>query len=76
MRGPRILIERRNTTSLEKAKMYMKEKGYEDHIIELEQSRATVSMAAEALGVEEGMIAKTKYSGARSLEHNSMTCLE
>ena len=45
--------------SLEKAKIYLKEKGYEDHIIELEQSSATVSMAAEALGVEEGMIAKT-----------------
>lgn len=45
--------------SLEKAKIYLKEKGYEDHIIELEQSSATVSMAAEALGVEERMIAKT-----------------
>ena len=45
--------------SLEKAKICLKEKGYEDHIIELEQSSATVSMAAEALGVEEGMIAKT-----------------
>lgn len=45
--------------SLEKAKIYLKKKGYEDHIIELEQSSATVSMAAEALGVEEGMIAKT-----------------
>ena len=45
--------------SLEKAKIYLKEKGYEDHIIELEQSSATVSLAAEALGVEEGMIAKT-----------------
>ena len=45
--------------SLEKAKIYLKEKGYENHIIELEQSSATVSMAAEALGVEEGMIAKT-----------------
>lgn len=45
--------------SLENAKMYLKEKGYEEHIIELEQSSATVSMAAEALGVEEGMIAKT-----------------
>ena len=41
--------------SLEKAKMYMKEKGYEDHIIELEQSSAPVSLAAEAQGVEDGM---------------------
>ena len=45
--------------SLEKAKIYLKEKGYEDHIIELEQSSATVSLAAEALGVEVGMIANT-----------------
>ena len=45
--------------SLEIAKKYLEKKGYEDHIIELAQSSATVSLAAEALGVEEGMIAKT-----------------
>ena len=45
--------------SLEIAKRYLEEKGYADHIIELEQSSATVALAAEALGVEEGMIAKT-----------------
>ena len=45
--------------SLELAKRYLEEKGYADHIIELEQSSATVALAAEALGVEEGMIAKT-----------------
>lgn len=45
--------------SLEKAKKYLKDKGYEDHIIELEESSATVQLAAEALGVEPGMIAKT-----------------
>ena len=45
--------------SLEIAKRYLEKKGYADHIIELEQSSATVALAAEALGVEEGMIAKT-----------------
>ena len=45
--------------SLEIAKRYLEEKGYADHIIELEQSSATVALAAEALGVEAGMIAKT-----------------
>ena len=45
--------------SLESAKRYLEKKGYADHIIELEQSSATVALAAEALGVEEGMIAKT-----------------
>ena len=38
--------------SFEKAKKYLQEKGYEDHIIELEDSSATVQLAAEALGVE------------------------
>ena len=45
--------------SLEIAKRYLEKKGYANHIIELEQSSATVALAAEALGVEEGMIAKT-----------------
>ena len=45
--------------SLEKAKKYLEEKGYADHVIELEESSATVQLAAEALGVEPGMIAKT-----------------
>ena len=45
--------------SLEIAKRYLEKKGYADHIIELEHSSATVALAAEALGVEEGMIAKT-----------------
>ena len=45
--------------SLEKAKQYLETKGYADHIIELEASSATVQLAAEALGVEPGMIAKT-----------------
>ena len=45
--------------SLEKAKAYLAEKGYADHVIELEDSSAHVQLAAQALGVEPGMIAKT-----------------
>lgn len=45
--------------SLEKAKKYLADRGFLEHIIELEHSTATVSLAAEALGVESGMIAKT-----------------
>lgn len=45
--------------SLEKAKAYLAEKGYADHVMELEDSSATVQLAAQALGVEPGMIAKT-----------------
>ncbi len=45
--------------SLEKAKAYLEERGYADHVIELEDSSATVQLAAQALGVEPGMIAKT-----------------
>ena len=45
--------------SLAKAKKYLEEKGYVDHIIELEDSSATVELAAQALDVEPGMIAKT-----------------
>ena len=43
----------------EKAREYLKSKGLEDHIIIPEQSSATVAEAAEALGCEPGMIAKT-----------------
>ena len=45
--------------SLVKAEKYLEEKGFLDHVIELEASTATVAEAAAALGVEEGMIAKT-----------------
>ena len=45
--------------SLEKAKAYLENKRFLDHVIELADSTATVAMAAEALGVEPGMIAKT-----------------
>lgn len=45
--------------SLKKAEAYLEEKGFLDHVIELKESTATVALAAEALGVEPGMIAKT-----------------
>lgn len=45
--------------SQEKAEIYLKEKGVLDQVIRLEDSTATVTQAAEALGVEPGMIAKT-----------------
>lgn len=45
--------------SLQKAEAYLEAKGYLDHVIRTEVSTATVEMAAEALGVEPGMIAKT-----------------
>ena len=38
---------------------YLREKGYEDRIIELDTSSATVALAAQALGCEEQEIAKT-----------------
>lgn len=40
--------------SLEKAEKYLEEKGFLDHVIELEASTATVTEAAEALHVEPG----------------------
>ena len=45
--------------SLKRAEEYLENKGFLDHVIKLEESTATVAMAAEALGVEPGMIAKT-----------------
>jgi len=45
--------------SFEKAKADLKAKGLEDHIIVLNESSATVAEAAQALGVEPAMIAKT-----------------
>ena len=45
--------------SLKRAEEYLENKGFLDHVIELEESTATVAMAGEALGVEPGMIAKT-----------------
>lgn len=45
--------------SIEKAKACLSALGYADHIIELAASTATVSEAAQTLGVQPGMIAKT-----------------
>ena len=45
--------------SIEKAKACLSALGYADHIIELSASTATVAEAAQALGVQPGMIAKT-----------------
>lgn len=45
--------------SLEKAKNYLESKGFGDRVIVPEQSSATVEAAAQALGCEPGMIAKT-----------------
>ena len=52
-------IKEHKVMSLVKAEKYLQEKGFLDHVIELEASTATVAEAAAALGVEEGMIAKT-----------------
>ena len=45
--------------SIEKVREYLKQFNRENDIIELEQSSATVQLAAEALGVEPERIAKT-----------------
>lgn len=45
--------------SLEKVKAYFKEYGMEDRVIELEESSATVELAAHALRCEPARIAKT-----------------
>ena len=45
--------------SQKRAENYLEQKGFLDHVIRLEASMATVAEAADALGVEPGMIAKT-----------------
>ena len=45
--------------SIEKVKNYFKKLGIENKITELEQSSATVELAAKALGCEEARIAKS-----------------
>lgn len=45
--------------SFKKAVKYLENKGMQDRVIHLKESTATVAEAAEALGVEPGMIAKT-----------------
>ena len=52
--------------SIIKAKEYLKSVGYEDRVIEFAESTATVAEAAEAVGVEPAMIAKTmSFLGGR-----------
>lgn len=45
--------------SFQKASEYLKRKGYENHIIILKESSATVVLAAEAIGCKPDHIAKT-----------------
>ena len=45
--------------SIDRVKAYFRELGIEDKVQELEESSATVELAAQALGVEPGRIAKT-----------------
>ena len=45
--------------AIEKVREYFKQYGMEDRILEMEQSSATVEMAALAVGVEPARIAKT-----------------
>ena len=45
--------------SLNRARTFLESRGFADHIIIPEHSSATVAEAADALGCEPGMIAKT-----------------
>ena len=45
--------------AIEKVREYFKQYGMEDRILEMEQSSATVELAALAVGVEPARIAKT-----------------
>ena len=45
--------------SIEIARAYLKERGYEDRIMEFDVSSATVELAAKAVGVEPARICKT-----------------
>lgn len=48
-----------NEMSIDRVKAYFREFGIEDKVQELAESSATVELAAQALGVEPGRIAKT-----------------
>lgn len=45
--------------SIERVREYFRKLGIEDRVMEIDESSATVALAAKALGCEEGMIAKT-----------------
>lgn len=53
------LVKVGDKMSLESARKFLEDRNLEDHIIELEESTATVSLAAQVLGVTEGEIAKS-----------------
>ena len=56
--------------SLEKAEKYLEEKGFLDHVIELEASTATVTEAAEALHVEPGYDRKRLCPFCRTIKQS------
>ena len=45
--------------SIERVREYFRKLGIEDRVMEIDESSATVALAAKALGCEEGRIAKT-----------------
>ena len=45
--------------SIERVREYFRQLGIEDRVMEIDESSATVALAAKALGCEEGRIAKT-----------------
>lgn len=51
--------------AIEKVREYFKKLGIEDKIIEFNTSSATVALAAQALGTQEGQIAKTLSFGVK-----------
>jgi prolyl-tRNA editing enzyme YbaK/EbsC (Cys-tRNA(Pro) deacylase) len=53
------MSERRIDMSIEKVRVFFRERGMEDRILEFDVSSATVELAAAALGCESARIAKT-----------------
>lgn len=51
--------EKRTSMAIERVRAYFRELGIEEKVQELEESSATVELAAAALGTEPGRIAKT-----------------
>ena len=46
--------------SLQKAEAYLESKGFLDHVITLEESTATVALAAQALGVDRKSVGRER----------------
>ena len=57
--SPRFYTKEVHTMSFEKVKEYFETLGMGDRCMDLEESSATVALAAQALGTEEARIAKT-----------------